>query len=143
MGAGVVGRPQFPSRLFDERAQADVWADSPKALDWFALCADRNSQTCRRRLPSVWLLALLQRLPPVRLDLPGPTCRTRPRCRPTHRRERWAALLLPKTDYEIVENWNVHGLRATGSHDIVVRDAFVPDHRILLFSKLQDGTAPA
>lgn len=37
--------------------------------------------------------------------------------------------LLPKSDFEIVKNWDVHGLRGTGSHDIVVKDAFVPDYR--------------
>jgi len=37
--------------------------------------------------------------------------------------------LLPKSDFEIVKNWDVHGLRGTGSHDIVVEGAFVPDHR--------------
>lgn len=37
--------------------------------------------------------------------------------------------LVPRTDYRIVENWDVMGLRATGSNDIVVADAFVPEHR--------------
>ncbi len=39
--------------------------------------------------------------------------------------------LLPRSDYRIVENWDVMGLRATGSNDIVVEDAFVPQHRTL------------
>jgi len=39
--------------------------------------------------------------------------------------------LLPRTDYRIVENWDVMGLRATGSNDIVVEDAFVPEHRAI------------
>jgi len=37
--------------------------------------------------------------------------------------------LLPKSDFEIVKNWDVHGLRGTGSHDIVVKGAFVPEYR--------------
>lgn len=37
--------------------------------------------------------------------------------------------LLPKSDYQVVENWDVLGLRGTGSHDIVVEGAFVPTHR--------------
>ena len=36
--------------------------------------------------------------------------------------------LLPKSDYTIEDNWDVIGLRATGSNDIVVKDAFVPEH---------------
>ncbi len=39
--------------------------------------------------------------------------------------------LLPRAGYRIVENWDVMGLRATGSNDIVVEDAFVPQHRTL------------
>jgi len=39
--------------------------------------------------------------------------------------------LLPRADYRIVQNWDVMGLRATGSNDIVVEDAFVPAHRTI------------
>ncbi|EGY02381.1 acyl-CoA dehydrogenase [Nitrospirillum viridazoti Y2] len=39
--------------------------------------------------------------------------------------------LIPRSDYRIVENWDVMGLRATGSNDIVVDDAFVPEHRTI------------
>jgi len=37
--------------------------------------------------------------------------------------------LLPRADYAIDRVWQPFGLRATGSHDIVVDDAFVPAHR--------------
>ncbi|MEV8637495.1 acyl-CoA dehydrogenase family protein [Streptosporangium sp. NPDC051023] len=51
-------------------------------------------------------------------------------------------LILPRSDYEIVEDtWNVVGLRGTGSKDIVVKDAFVPAYRTLLYSKVVDGSA--
>ena len=37
-------------------------------------------------------------------------------------------MILPRKDYEIVEDsWNVVGLRGTGSKDVIVKDAFVPD----------------
>jgi len=38
--------------------------------------------------------------------------------------------LVPRSDYRIEKNWDVLGLRGTGSHDIVVEDAFVPAHRV-------------
>ncbi|WP_425329773.1 acyl-CoA dehydrogenase family protein [Streptomyces cacaoi] len=41
--------------------------------------------------------------------------------------------LLPYGDYRIEKNWDTLGLRATGSHDIVVDDVFVPEHRTLSF----------
>lgn len=41
----------------------------------------------------------------------------------------YRTFLLPRGDYQIVDNWDVVGLKGTGSHDIVVTDAFVPEHR--------------
>jgi 3-hydroxy-9,10-secoandrosta-1,3,5(10)-triene-9,17-dione monooxygenase len=37
--------------------------------------------------------------------------------------------LLPRSDYQIDDTWHVAGLKATGSKDIVVENAFVPEHR--------------
>jgi len=37
--------------------------------------------------------------------------------------------LVPRSDYVIDDNWHVMGLCATGSKDLVVEDAFVPEHR--------------
>jgi alkylation response protein AidB-like acyl-CoA dehydrogenase len=53
-----------------------------------------------------------------------------------------AFFLLPIGDVEIVDNWFVCGLAGTGSKDIVAREAFVPAHRVLLFSDARSGTAP-
>ena len=41
----------------------------------------------------------------------------------------YRTFLVPKRDYEIVRNWDTIGLRATGSHDIVVNGVFVPEAR--------------
>lgn len=44
---------------------------------------------------------------------------------------------LPRSDYEIVEDsWDVMGLRGTGSKDVIVREAFVPDYRAIQFGRL-------
>ncbi|WP_112469392.1 acyl-CoA dehydrogenase family protein [Streptomyces triticisoli] len=49
--------------------------------------------------------------------------------------------ILPRSDYEIVEDsWDVVGLRGTGSKDIIVKDAFVPDYRVIAYDKVVDGT---
>jgi 3-hydroxy-9,10-secoandrosta-1,3,5(10)-triene-9,17-dione monooxygenase len=37
--------------------------------------------------------------------------------------------LLPRTDYTVDDVWNVIGLKATGSNDVVVENAFVPEYR--------------
>lgn len=50
-------------------------------------------------------------------------------------------VILPRSDYEIVEDsWDVVGLRGTGSKDVVVKDAFVPEYRVIEYAKVVDGT---
>ena len=36
---------------------------------------------------------------------------------------------MPRTDYESVDTWQVSGLQATGSWDVIVDDVFVPAYR--------------
>ncbi len=44
------------------------------------------------------------------------------------------SFLIPRTDYEIDDTWHVMGLKGTGSKDIVVKGAFVPEHRTHRFA---------
>lgn len=39
--------------------------------------------------------------------------------------------LLPRSDYEIVDDWRVLGMRSTGSKSVRAADVFVPEHRAL------------
>jgi len=39
--------------------------------------------------------------------------------------------LVPRSEYEIVDDWHVLGMRSTGSKSVRVRDLFVPEHRAL------------
>src|SRR5262245_1800260 len=50
--------------------------------------------------------------------------------------------LVPRGDYAIEDTWRVSGLKATGSHDIVVKDAFVPDYRRLRWIDNFNGVGP-
>ncbi len=51
--------------------------------------------------------------------------------------------MLPRGDYEIVpDSWNVMGLRGTGSFNVRMRDAFVPDYRVCEASQVIDGSLP-
>jgi len=51
-------------------------------------------------------------------------------------------VFLHRNQYEIEDVWNVFGLAATGSNDIVVNNAFVPEHRLLEIMSTRDGRAP-
>jgi 3-hydroxy-9,10-secoandrosta-1,3,5(10)-triene-9,17-dione monooxygenase len=37
--------------------------------------------------------------------------------------------IIQAPDYKSQDNWSAYGLTATGSHDVLVEDAFVPNHR--------------
>lgn len=50
--------------------------------------------------------------------------------------------VLPKKDYRVVDAWFAHGLAGTGSNDIYVDDAFVPEHRTLDMRLLKGGPTP-
>jgi 3-hydroxy-9,10-secoandrosta-1,3,5(10)-triene-9,17-dione monooxygenase len=41
----------------------------------------------------------------------------------------WRLFLIPRRDYRIDDVWDAFGLRATGSNDIVIAEAFVPAYR--------------
>jgi alkylation response protein AidB-like acyl-CoA dehydrogenase len=48
--------------------------------------------------------------------------------------------VLPRADYEIVEDsWNVMGLKGTGSKDVRMKDAFVPDYRVVENERMRDN----
>jgi len=53
-----------------------------------------------------------------------------------------ADLLVPSRDVTIKDDWNVTGLRGTGSCTIVAKDVFVPEHRYLSLRALIAGKTP-
>lgn len=53
-----------------------------------------------------------------------------------------ALALLPASDFSIVDFWHTDGMCATGSNDVVITDAFVPEHRLVRVADIYGGTAP-
>ena len=51
-------------------------------------------------------------------------------------------VMVPKGDYKIIDDWDVMGLRGTGSSSVVIDDKFVPDHRIVSHREMSDATSP-
>ncbi|MET0658499.1 MAG: hypothetical protein ABW110_10140 [Steroidobacteraceae bacterium] len=51
-------------------------------------------------------------------------------------------MLVPRSDYAIVDDWHVSGLCGTGSKDIVLNDVFIPEHRRVSFESLLRGSTP-
>ena len=53
----------------------------------------------------------------------------------------WRLCLVPKSDYEIIDNWYAMGMAATGSKDVAVSELFVPERRALALARCRGGFA--
>lgn len=53
--------------------------------------------------------------------------------------QKYATMFFPVEDIELVDAWQVSGLRGTGSDTYTVTDLFVPDHRVALDEPLEAG----
>ena len=130
---GVLGVHNWQLALFDLRAQEDVWGDDDRVLiassyvptgivervsGGFELSGRWHfSSGCDH---ARWMF--LGGVVPREVEAPpAPDMRT---------------FLLPEADYRIEDNWFVAGLSGSGSKDIVVEGAFVPEHRTHKFSDM-------
>jgi len=121
----VVGVHSWQLALFPERAQLDVWGNDHEALISSSYAptgrierADGGYRVSGRWSYSsgcdhcTWVF-LGGFVPPPEPGLPA----------------EMRTFLLPRSAYRIEDNWHVMGLKGTGSKDIVVDGAFVPEHR--------------
>jgi len=53
---------------------------------------------------------------------------------------RW--FLIPRSEYQVVDDWFTMGLKGTGSKTVVVEDVFIPDERALKVKDMSVGGAP-
>ncbi len=123
---GVVGVHNWQMNLFDDQAAEEVWGEDPTVLisSSYAPVGRVTPQEGGFRLSGRWSFSsgcehcdwiFLGAVVPTE-DAPWDMANYR-------------TFLLPRSDYQIVDNWDVVGLKGTGSHDIVVDDKFVPEHR--------------
>ena len=50
--------------------------------------------------------------------------------------------LVPRNDFQILDDWNTMGLAGTGSKTLLVDSVYVPAHRTVTFSDLLTGNSP-
>ncbi|MER6479106.1 3-hydroxy-9,10-secoandrosta-1,3,5(10)-triene-9,17-dione monooxygenase oxygenase subunit [Streptomyces filamentosus] len=126
--ASVLGVHPWHVALYDPRAQQEVWGEDPKTriASSYAPTGRATPVDGGFRLSGRWHFssgcdhaswALLGCLVP---DADG---------NPVDMR----TFLVPRADYRVDDVWDTVGLRGTGSNDVVVDDAFVPEHRALGF----------
>jgi alkylation response protein AidB-like acyl-CoA dehydrogenase len=109
---------------FDLKAQQDVWDDDPNALAATGLafpCGKATPVEGGYRLSGLWPFgsgvdASTWMLVGAMTERAGGAPERR-------------FFLVPQQDFKSLDNWSAYGLTATGSHDVQVQDAFVPEHR--------------
>ncbi|WP_157219342.1 acyl-CoA dehydrogenase family protein [Flavisphingomonas formosensis] len=120
---GVLCVQAFVLALFDERAQADVWGEDPRALvcSSFAPVGSAVPAEGGYRLSGRWSFS--SGSSHARWTMLGAKLSS-PASPPG-----LTLFLVPREDFEIRDVWHTFGLRGTGSNDIVAQDIFVPVHR--------------
>lgn len=129
---GVLAELNWVLACLPERGQLDVWESNPESLA-VATTIPNNSAV---RTDGGWRYSGRHPF--------GSGCR----------HAQWAIvgaqcddgvpryLAVPMTDIEIVDDWHVLGMRATGSFSLVLRDVFVPEHRTMTIADTVAGTPP-
>lgn len=127
--SSVVGIHPWQLSLFPEKAQDEVWGKDPRTLvsSSYAPMGKLTPVEGGYRVSGRWSFSsgcdhcswvLLGAL--VMGDEGKPVD--------------FLTILVPRSDYRIEDVWDVVGLKATGSNDIVIEDQFLPAHRTLSFN---------
>jgi 3-hydroxy-9,10-secoandrosta-1,3,5(10)-triene-9,17-dione monooxygenase len=131
---GVLGIIPWAVALFHERAAEEVWGGDNSTL---ICCALRRSGTATQaeggfRLAGRWRYA--SGCAHAGWALLGAAAGPPP--------DGDYLMLVPRHAFEILDTWHVAGLKATGSHDVVVNDVFIPQHRAIRMVDLFDCKGP-
>lgn len=124
---GVIAVHNWQMALFDLQAQEDVWKDDTSVLIASSYMPVGKVERVEGGLKfsGRWAFSsgcdhcdwvFLGGVVPPDANNPAPDYRT---------------FLVPRKDFEIVDTWHTFGLQGTGSKDIVVKDAIVPEYRTL------------
>ncbi|WP_244931518.1 flavin-dependent monooxygenase [Nocardioides sp. W7] len=123
---GVVGIHSWHLGLYDDRAQREVWGDDPDT--WISSSYGPAGRAVAvpggYRLSGRW--GFSSGSDQCTWVFVGGMADEGDGGAPKYRH-----FLLPLSDYQVVDVWNTSGLAGTGSNDILIEDAFVPDYRTM------------
>jgi alkylation response protein AidB-like acyl-CoA dehydrogenase len=133
--AAVHGEHSWVVGNFPERAQHEVWDDNPQAVASASVAPNGTAEIVAsgHRLSGRWGFA--SGCDHAQWFLLGSM--TKGGGAPQSR-----MFLIPRSEVEIVDDWDVMGLCGTGSKSLVVKDVAVPAHRSVSMHELKTGTAP-
>jgi len=122
--------------LYDERAQQEVWGSSPEATIASGIAFPQGSGRPAEGgfvVSGRWNFSSGVNI--ADWNMLAVTVRDGDRV-VDHR-----MCLLHKSQYEIVDDWHVLGMRSTGSMTVVAKEVFVPAHRALCMYDARGGDA--
>jgi 3-hydroxy-9,10-secoandrosta-1,3,5(10)-triene-9,17-dione monooxygenase len=132
---GNLGIHNWMLALYDERAQAEVWGADPDALIASGIAFPQGRG---RRVDGGFVISgfwnFSSGVDPATWNMLAATIDDGDRV-VDHR-----MCLVPRDDYEIVDDWHVLGMRSTGSKSVRATDLFVPEHRALSMYVIRGGT---
>jgi 3-hydroxy-9,10-secoandrosta-1,3,5(10)-triene-9,17-dione monooxygenase len=121
--------------LYDERAQEEVWSKNPDALIASGIAYPQGRG---RRVDGGFVVDgfwnFSSGVDACDWNMLAVTVRDGDRI-VDHR-----MCLVPRSDYEIVDDWQVLGMRGTGSKSVRATDVFVPEHRALSMYLARGGS---
>lgn len=122
---GVIGVHNWHLAIFSPQAQEDIWSEDTSIQLSTSLAPTGTVEPVEGgyRLSGRWSFS--SGCDFCQWAALGGIVRPSEKDRPADAR----VFLLPRRDYVIDDNWHVVGLCATGSKDLVVEDAFVPEYR--------------
>jgi alkylation response protein AidB-like acyl-CoA dehydrogenase len=129
---------QWQIGLFPEEAQEEVWGEDPTALaaSSYAPTGVALAEGDGYRLNGKW--SFCSGVDICQWMLLGVRIAPAEGVEPTQ----VGFALIPKSDYRIEKNWDVLGLIGTGSNDLVIKEGYVPAHRIITHEQSQSGNPP-
>jgi 3-hydroxy-9,10-secoandrosta-1,3,5(10)-triene-9,17-dione monooxygenase len=120
--------------LYDERAQAEVWGADPEALIASGIAFPQGSGRKVDRgfvVSGRWNFSSCVNL--ADWNMLAVTVKDGERA-VDHR-----MCLLHRSQYEVIDDWKVLGMRSTGSMTVVAKDVFVPEHKALCMYETRGG----
>jgi len=121
--------------MYDERAQEEVWKENPDAEIASGIAYPQGSG---KRVDGGFVISgywnFSSSVDGAQWNMLAVTVRDGDKV-VDHR-----MCLVPRKDFEIIDDWHVLGMRSTGSKSVKVKDLFVPEHRALCMY-LARGTA--
>lgn len=123
----VVGVHPWQVALFPETTQKEIWADDPKR----ALASSYTPTGTIEHAPGGYRVSGRWSFSSGCLHCDGVILGgiVGTRTWEGHEVPDFTSVILDRDQYTIDHTWNTSGLQGTGSHDIVVDDAFVPERR--------------